>query len=158
MARDSLPVTPKHVDKELGAQVHQELLVQVNRQDGGAGTVGAHGQQLIKTTVAVHQVAAEENDNTLNAVSLAQELGLLSQKRQTLSSYLEVEPIGWQVDELVEVVVRQVDDKSSSARVKEVQFGEDNQRATVLLKFSMRLHCRRRQRFRCGHAHGMLYP
>ena len=103
----------EHVDEELGSQVHQELLVQVDCQNGGAGTVGAHGQQLIKAAVAVHQVATEEDDDTLDTVSLAQKLGLLCQQLQALSCYLEVEPIGWQVDQFVEVVVRQMDNKSS---------------------------------------------
>ena len=51
------------------------------------GSVGAHGQQLVKATVAVHQVTAKENDNALNTVGLAQELGLLCQELQALGCH-----------------------------------------------------------------------
>ena len=48
----------------------------MNCQNSGAA-IGAHGQQFVKATIAVHQVATKDDD-ALNTVSLAQELGLLS--------------------------------------------------------------------------------
>ena len=61
----------KAINKEVRSQIHQELLIQVGRQDSGAGTVGAHGQQLVQATVAVHEIASEKDDDTLSPVGLA---------------------------------------------------------------------------------------
>jgi hypothetical protein len=45
-------------------------------QDGSAGTISAHGQQLIQATVAVHKVTTKEDHGTLDTMGFAVQLGL----------------------------------------------------------------------------------
>ena len=71
-------------------------------QHGSTGTVGAHGQQLVKTTVAVHQVTTKEYDHALCTVGLALQFYFSSQKLKSFGRDMKIKPIGRQVDKLVE--------------------------------------------------------
>ena len=67
----------KTVHKELGPKVEEELLVEVNGQQRSPRSVRAHREKLVKTTVAVHEITAEEDDYSFNAVCLAKDFGFL---------------------------------------------------------------------------------